>query len=272
MKIYKFQIEPFSSFYTYPKGDMLFAFFVHWWIKLKKDTSIIENIVFSDFLPIDHFPKPSLPIDYFTNDINKRKELKSKDWIQNLDNLNSIFTTELKKGDKSIEFYTTSLNIRNSLNKLTLTTDENFSLYSYKEYVFNYPIALYIATTLDIKKIEEFLNLIGSYGFGKNSNLKGKFQAKFIKKCNWQKADYGISLSPIITKNAVSYELFTRYGKHYHLNPPFKKPILMCNSGSVVKFIDFIDGKNYQNGIKHPSIIQGKSIIYPFNLKVKDEN
>ena len=72
MKLIKFKIIPKSSFASFPKGDMIFGHFAnHLFINEKNDIlknykdDKIPKIIFSDFLPDNYFPKPSLPLDSF---------------------------------------------------------------------------------------------------------------------------------------------------------------------------------------------------------------
>ena len=67
------------------------------------------------------------------------------------------------------------------------------------------------------------------------------------------------------------YNTFNRFGKYHSTSTPFKKPLLMADSGAVVKLKSqkqYIGG-DIANGIKSQSLVQGYSIVVPFKLKGK---
>ncbi len=269
MKIYKFKVIPLSSFSSHIKGDLLYGFFNYWAFKLNKG-DFLKKVIFSDFLPKDFFPKPALSMECFRVSEDERKEFKkikfvSKKTLKNLSNvLKDKMIKKIDDENKEVSFFKSKLSVRNALNRFTNQTDEVFSVYSDEEVVYTYPIEMYVAANkIDIEFIEKFLNEIGPFGIGKKSSIKGKFQVELLNEVNLNKSKYGITLSPIVSKDLISYEIYTKYGKFFASSKPYKKPVIFADSGSVVEFKDFVMGENLENGYSKTSFIQGKSIIYP---------
>jgi CRISPR type III-A-associated RAMP protein Csm4 len=269
MKLIKTTIDIKSTFLTYPKGDMLYGFFLFWWDKLKGDVNHIkEKIIFSDFLPKNYFPKPALEFLYFTNDEDKRKEIKKKEWIKK----EFLINGELEKVE-DIKFIKKKKRVRNNIHKLLSTTLEGFNPYVIEEIEFLQDVELYFATSLDINEVGEFLNKIGEYGFGADSSIgKGIFCIKSMEEVRFEKGNVFLAISPFVTNKEVKYNLFTRFGKKYASSNPFKKPVVLMDSGAVVfNECDLVEGKVLENGNGFNSFIQAKSIMIPFNLREKNE-
>ena len=273
MKVYKVYLNTKSSFLTYPKGDMIYGFFLYWWDKLGKDIKAIKDkIIFSDFLPNGYFKKPAFEFTKFSEDEDKRKEIKSKEWIKEDDLINGDLEKILEVKDD--EFIKKRKVVKNHLNQIYLTTTENFAPYVIEEIEFMYPMVMYVGISdLDEKEIFKFLDEIGSFGFGKKSSIgKGVFEVSNYEDCTsifQKKGSYYLSLSPFITTKKVKYGLFTRYGKFHGENAPFKNPIVLMDSGSVVlEECDISEGeiKKIKRGNK-TYYFQAKSLMLPFKEK-----
>jgi hypothetical protein len=67
------------------------------------------------------------------------------------------------------------------------------------------------------------------------------------------------------------YNKFNRFGKYANSNTPFKKPVLMADSGAVIKLKEYRDyiGKAINNGTNKKSFLQGYSILVPFKFDGK---
>ncbi len=279
MKLYKCEVDIKSTFLTYPKGDMLFGFLFYWNEKLKKGFELIKDnkskIVFSDFLPKNHLPKPSLPINYFVENEEelelKRKVIKSISWIKE---------EKLKKGDLNldegdkIEFIKTFNSVKNHLNKLTFTTDEGFTPFSIREIEFLYPVEIYIASDIDIDRVVNFINEIGEIGFGRKSSIgKGRFEIVKKKEVKLNKGASYVALSPFITKKRSFYNTFSRFGKYHYNKKPFKKPVVLMDRGTVVfEECGLVEGEIIDNSLVKESILNAYSIMIPLNIRKKDEN
>ena len=124
------------------------------------------------------------------------------------------------------------------------------------------------------------LNLIGKVGFGKKGSIgKGHFKVQIdssFQGFDEVESNYYMTLSPTILNKQqyikeAYYNTFNRFGKYHSSQTPFKKPILMADSGAVVKLDtkrDYI-GRGLENGINRQSLVQGYSIVVPFKFDGK---
>lgn len=288
MNLIKIKITPHSSFITFPKGDIIFGHFAYH--SFMQGEKIFENyinekpkIIFSDILPDGYLYKPTLPLKAFDVDESKKKEFRKKSWID----IKDLEQGDIKKA-KELSFYKSEVKIRNSLNRLTFNTDDSgeFAPFSLEEFTFSYQPVIYILFDEEYfskEDIEERLNLIGKNGFGKKGSIgKGHFKAKIddgFKDFTETKSDYYLTLSPTIlhkSKDVIEkayYNTFNRFGKSHSKQTPFKKPLLMADSGAVVKvhkgFKEKWIGGAIDNGINSPSFVQGYSIVIPFEFDEK---
>ena len=283
MKLIKVKITPYSSFVTFPKGDTIFGHFAyHLFLKgedkFKDYLGSEPKIIFSDILPDGYVYKPSLPLSAFGVDENEKKEFRKKAWIK---------IEDLQKGKlleaRELSFYKTEVRVRNSLNRVTFSTEgDGFDPFSLEEITFLYQPVVYVLfdeKEFSAEDIENRLNSIGKSGFGKKGTIgKGHFKAKIDSSFNGfdkRESSYYLTLSPTIlhkSKDKIEkayYDTFNRFGKHHSSSTPFKKPLLMANSGAVVKLNSkeqYIGGA-VNNGIKDKSYVQGFSIVVPFDFK-----
>jgi CRISPR-associated protein Csm4 len=281
MKLIKVKINPHSSFVTFPKGDTIFGHFAYH--SFLKGETVFEDyateqepkIIFSDILPDGHFYKPTLPLSAFGVDECEKKEFRKKSWID----IVSLQQGELLKARK-LSFYKTEIKVRNSLNRVTFSTDNSgeFAPFSLEEMTFTYQPVVYVLFDEDAftkESILERLNLMGRVGFGKKGSIgKGHFKAEFDNDFNGfdeVESDYYLTLSPTVLNKQphikkAYYNTFNRFGKSHASSTPFKKPLLMADSGAVVKMEEkrtYI-GRGIENGINRQSLVQGYSILVPF--------
>ena len=284
MKLIKVKITPHSSFVTFPKGDTIFGHFAYH--TFKKDKSIFANyvidkpkIIFSDILPADYLYKPTLPLNSFGVEESAKKEFRKKAWLK----IKNLQEGKLHLA-RACSFYKTNIRTRNSLNRITFTTGgEGFDPFSLEEITFLHQPVIYILFDEDSftqKEILDRLNLIGKVGFGKKGSIgKGHFKAQIdssFRGFNEVESDYYMTLSPTILNKQpyikeAYYNTFNRFGKYHSSQTPFKKPILMADSGAVVKLDtkrDYI-GRGLENGINRQSLVQGYSIVVPFKFDGK---
>ncbi len=284
MKLIKIKITPHSSFVTFQKGDIIFGHFAYH--TFEEDKTIFENyvneepkIIFSDILPSDYLYKPTLPLSAFGVEESKKKEFRKKAWID----IEALQQGELKEA-KELSFYKTDIRTRNSLNRMTFGTGgEGFDPFSLEEITFLHQPVIYVLfdeVSFSEDKIIERLNLIGKVGFGKKGSIgKGHFKAHIdssFKGFDEVESDdyYLMTLSPTIlhkSKEVIEkayYNTFNRFGKYHSSTTPFKKPILMADSGAVVKLKEKQEwiGGAVENGIGKQSFVQGYSIVVPFRF------
>jgi len=283
MRLIKVKITPLSSFATFPKGDTIFGHFAYY--QFEKDGKVFDRylegepkIIFSDILPDGYLYKPSLPLKAFEVDESEKKEFRKKTWLK----ISSLLKGDIKDAQE-LSFYKTDYNVRNSLNRVSFTTDgEGFDPYTIEEIRFIYQPVLYILYNEDSfeeQEILDILNLIGKAGFGKKGSIgKGHFEAETDEKFEGfdeAESNYYMTLSPTIlhkSKDDIDeayYDVFNRFGKHHSTSTPYKKTLLMADSGAVVKLnkkLQYIGGA-IDNGIVKPSYVQGYSIVVPFDFK-----
>jgi CRISPR-associated protein Csm4 len=282
MKLIKVKITPYSSFVTFPKGDTIFGHFAyHSFLKgeeyFKNYTDEEPKIIFSDILPDGYLYKPTLPLSAFGVDESEKKEFRKKSWIA----IEPLKGGELIKAE-AITFYKSEVKVRNSLNRVTFSTGgEGFDPFSIEELIFTYQPVIYVLFDTEIfneKEIEDRLNLIGNSGFGKKGSIgKGHFSAKVegeFKAFDEVTSEYYLTLSPTILNKQphiekAYYNTFNRFGKSHSSRTPFKKPLLMAESGAVIKLEEkraYI-GRGIDNGIGNQSLVQGYSIVVPFKFE-----
>lgn len=296
MKLIKFKIIPKSSFVSFPKGDMIFGHFANH-LFINEKNNILKNyveekepkIIFSDFLPDNYFYKPTLPLDSFfakkeQQDLDK-KAFKKTNWIS-LKNLQSGTLKECEE----LSFYKTNTIIRNSLNRLTFTTNDSgvFAPYPLQEIRFSKQPTLYVMFDENFtqKSITDILTKIGKSGFGKKSSIgKGQFEVELDKEFKDFEAidtNYYLTISPTLLQNQkdiienAHYNIFNRFGKYSNSSTPFKKPVLMADSGAVMQLKskkEYI-GRAIEDGINREkkSFVQGYSILVPFKFNGKGIN
>lgn len=285
MKLIKVKITPHSSFVTFPKGDTIFGHFAYH--TFLEDATVFKNyveekpkIIFSDILPDGYLYKPTLPLTAFGVEESEKKEFRKKAWIATKDLQNG----ELLKAEE-LSFYKTDIRTRNSLDRLTFSTGgEGFDPFSLEELTFIYQPVIYVMfdeESFDKETILERLNLIGKVGFGKKGSIgKGHFTAEidneFNKGFEKKKSEYYMTLSPTILNKQphikkAYYNTFNRFGKSHSSATPFKKPLLMADSGAVVKLEERREyiGRAIDNGINRQSLVQGYSIVVPFRFDGK---
>ena len=284
MKLIKVKITPHSSFVTFPKGDTIFGHFAyHSFLKGEETFSNYVNekpkIIFSDILPNGYMHKPTLPLKAFNVDESEKKEFRKKAWID----VKELQQGYLKKS-KELSFYKTDIRTRNSLNRVTFGTDgEGFDPFSLEEITFLYQPVIYVMFDekfFDEATITKRLELIGKVGFGKKGSIgNGHFKVeidKSFKGFDEVDSKYYLTLSPTILNRQPNikkayYNTFNRFGKSHSSQTPFKKPLLMADSGAVVKLekSESYIGRGIENGINTQSLVQGYSILVPFKFDGK---
>jgi CRISPR-associated protein Csm4 len=259
--------------------------------KLKEvlaDFSDKPFIVFSDGFEKDAIPmpfvKPENPKkikekfgnDYYLRmkEIKKARYIKIGDWLNGKVNLFSLERFIVNK-----PAYKSSLNIKNSVNRISNTTEQG--LYSTVEKFFQSDVDIYIKYDDEkIKKeqIEEVFKSIGQFGFGRDKSVgKGRFRVIGLYENpeileNKKGRQTFISLSsgvPCDDCSVLFGKTFTKFGKHggdLIFGNPFKNPAVLFKSGSVFKAKKIKDvygralevssyGGHYQNAYMIPLFV-----------------
>ncbi len=235
--------------------------------KLKEILKDFEGnpfIVFSDGFVKDTLPMPFLKpkslkemkgyfkerfgedFDYYSN-VKRLKKARfvSVDFLENLkDDLELFVLYDYihKPGTETAHF------IRNSVNRVTNTVQEG--LYSTVETFYGEPVDIYVKYDegrIDKDAIEKVFESIGRFGFGRDKSTgKGRFEVIEVKNepevLVRKSAKTFINLSSGIPDEdcEILYgKTFTKFGKHGRgpiLKNPFKNPVVLFKSGSVVSF------------------------------------
>ena len=256
MKLCKTTITQQSKFVTPLKGDTFFGqlcwmvVFKYGEERLQKLLKYYQNkpfLIVSDGFAKGYLPKPKLPSVYLNEDVDKKKENRKKIWLTDTDLQNGNFNIA-KTNDDISNIDDEAENIHNSLNYKTFRTDkDNFAPYSIINYTFSQKdIYFYIDEELFSKdELNEILALLSEYGYGKDNTIgKGRFSFDELKEVNIEFSSKTVmALSPFspegIKAKEIFYEPYTKFGKmgaNRAYKNPFKKPIILADSGSVVVF------------------------------------
>jgi len=287
MKLYKTTITPTSNFATTLKGDTLFGQMC-WAIRYKYGVERLEELlanydetpflIVSDGFAKGYVPKPSLPSTLLGEDSEKKKENRKKIWLslkdlQNGDFLNAIDNKDAKNNDKTVTV------MRNAINYKTFTTGgDGFDPYGESESkISQKDIYFLVDDNFSLQELDETFKLLSQLGYGKDTTIgKGRFEFDTFKEVS---LDYTsttfMTINPFSPKDLVCkniyYEPFTRFGKHgaeLANTNPFKKPLLLADSGAVVEFdlsqeIQYI-GKVIKGHSSYENTVhQGYSIVIP---------
>jgi CRISPR-associated protein Csm4 len=306
MKLYKFEIKIKSAFATIPKGDTFFGQFC-WQIVQNFGSDKLDEFltdyktnpfaIISDILPQNSIKKPQISNSLFgiEFDPTKRKEIKAKNIIkiEDLKKNNFIYDKSFIENfthfEKSFSWLE-SIVVRNSINRLTSTTDKGFDPFANHRYDFKEIDATFYLLKDDRLSIDEAKMLfeqIGKTGFGKDATIgRGKFKIVNVEEFTFDCSDSNalITLSPsILSKQGFEkawYEVFTRYGKHGNYlahSLVWKNPILMADSFALVKspsklYIgQALGGDGTISKSMKKTIHQGYAITIPIKLEVKNE-
>lgn len=288
MKLYKTTLTPISNFATSLKGDTLFGQ-ICWAIRYTfgeaKLTSLLSNYETSPFLVVsdgfakNYLPKPSLPSTLLGEDSNNKKTNRKKIWLTLDDLKNGNFTNTKTDEEVSNKSKTVAI-VKNSLNYKTFTTDDSgtFAPYSENESAIS-PKDVYflVSDSFTIDELQYSLDTVAQMGFGKNASIgKGFFTFSDFEEIKLvQTSKTLMTLSPAVLEGQniqkAYYEPFTRFGKHgadLANKNPFKKPLLLANSGAIVVFDESYTKPYVGKAIKGYSIHentvhQGYAIVIP---------
>lgn len=289
MKLYKTTITPTSNFATTLKGDTLFGQMC-WVLRYKfgnerlaemlKEYEKKPFLIVSDGFAKGYLPKPKMPGSLLGEEAGDKKANRKKIWLKPEDLESGNFTAagtdeEISRKDASI------VTIRNSINYKTFATGDegNFAPYGDKEIYLSQKDLYFLLDEeqLDMSELKESFTLLSQMGYGKDSTIgKGRFDIGELEEVKSNTASKTfMTLSPFSPQNMeyedIYYEPFTRFGKsgagRANTNP-FKKPILLADTGAVVDFKSKQELKHIGKAIKNIStysdiVHQGYSIVVP---------
>lgn len=291
MKLYKTTIKPLSSFATALKGDTLFGQLC-WAIKFvfgeQKLNELLKNyeskpfLVVSDAFASGYLPKPTTSSAMLGEDLSQKKQNRKKIWLSRKDLQNGEFSlakTNEEIGNSKLSF----LSVKNSINRLTFTTDEgDFAPFALIENTFSEQDIYFLLdeNKISLEELKESFELVSKMGYGKKASIgKGRFEIKdFIQISDFldSSANAFVTLSASVLNGFEEsyYEPFTRFGKHGATlanDKPFKAPILLANTGALIvpnadkksRILEFgYIGKGIKGHSPHTnSVHQGYSIV-----------
>lgn len=295
MKLFKSTILPISNFGTPLRGDTLFGQ-ICWAVRFLYGNSRLSKLlsnydtkpflIASDAFVSGFLPKPTMPSHKLGEDPENKKNNRKKIWLT----MEELLSGKYHKARNNKEVKNTKLSrpvIKNSINYKTFNTghDGKFSPYAENEIVLpESDIYFAISNDFSFDELKKSFEFVSKMGYGKNTTV-GKGSFKII---NFEEVDIDIksnafmtlspsSLSSFSGKNAF-YEPFTRFGKHGAMlanSSPFKKPLLLADTGAVVTFDSDVCMKYTGNAISGHSaheetVHQGYSIVLPIKEKTNE--
>ncbi|MDY0365874.1 MAG: hypothetical protein RBQ81_08450 [Arcobacteraceae bacterium] len=290
MKLYSTTITPISSFITTLKGDTLFGQLC-WAIRYTFGNNRLETLlknyetnpflVVSDGFASRYLPKPTMPSNLLGEDSDLKKINRTKVWLT-LDDLQNGKYKQAKTNKETNSIKKSEATIKNSINYKTFTTDDSgtFSPYAIIEQSISDQDIYFLIdeSQLSLNDFKSALTKLSHMGYGKKASIgKGYFTFDDLKevKLKKDKSTSFMTISPVILKDtqikACYYEPFVRFGKHgaeLANNQPFKKPILLADSGAVIvydeqKSIRYIGSSIKGHSNNTNTIHQGYAIVIP---------
>ncbi len=298
MKLYKITLKLTSPFATDWQADTIWGHLC-WALRFTYGEPALTDFIaghekgeppllVSNGFPGDFLPRPILP-DKVTADRGEFSEMKKRKKIRwlTLDEFTRILNGEepdLSEKDSG----TTSVTLKNQINRLTCTTGGNEDeitghLFSFKQYHWE-TVSIYLKIADDfVKTTEELFQNLSQSGYGKRKTVGyGQFSVQAFEECagfkSPQDANGFISLSnyvPAVNDPPRGYwEILIKYGKlgeEYAITGnPHKKPLVMFKAGSC--FYDnpcrgyygrFVKGLSPQ----YPEVVQyGYALPVPLKL------
>lgn len=289
MKLYKTTISQESAFATELRGDTLFGQLC-WAIRYLNGEERLKKLlssycekpfaIISDPFPKDHLPKPKMPSKLLGEDPKEKKENRKKLWMKLEDLKNGAY--DKAKRDEEIKLNESkSFTVHNAINYKTFHTGDGFDPYALQEYRFDSKDIYFLIDEeqLGLDEFEKALLFVSRSGYGQDTTI-GK--GRFIFDKDFQKVELEsdstsyMTLSPFSPEDIVYeklyYEPFVRFGKFGHQRAytnAFKKPLLLADTASVIKFTKkpkyLFAGKAITNISERykDAVHQGYSIIVP---------
>lgn len=292
MTLYKTTITPKSNFTTPLKGDTLFGQ-ICWAIRYRLGEDRLNELlsdydkkpflIVSDGFASGYLPKPSMPSHFLGENLELKKENRKKIWLS-MEDLQSGNFKNAKTSGEAGYVQTKNATIKNSINYNTFTTDESgkFAPYALMEMKFSkQDIYFLLDDKFKLDELEKALEVVSKSGYGKRASIgKGTFEYRAFEKVSVKKnSNAFMTLSPVVIDDEnlkeFYYEPFTRFGKHgggLASTNPFKSPLLMADSGSVVIYDEICEKEYIGKAISGHSanantVHQGYSILIATEIK-----
>lgn len=272
MRAYRFTLRPLTAFGSALAGDTLFGQLCWTLRNIHGEARLTELLqgyaggspfaVLSDAFPHNFLPLPCLPSFLWADDISK-KQRKAMRWIlaEHLGKtpdqwLNNAVDDEAAYGqglDPSQGPYAPCAQAQphNSINRLSGATDENFTPYAAAG-IWHHPATrLTVYAVLDEKRLDaatlrSAMEMLGKLGYGRDASTGlGKFDLEGELEALPEPAGSRafLTLAPCAPQGLgydaekSFYQIKTHFGRHGDMaalsGNPFKKPLLMAQTGAV---------------------------------------
>jgi len=287
MNLYKTTIIPLSNFATKLQGDTIFGQLC-WAIRFtfgeERLEKLLNNYETAPFLIVsngfanDYLPKPSMPSNYLSENPDEKKENRKKIWLK-LDELANGKYYKARTNKEINYINKAEAVVKNTINYKTFKTEDGFDPYAEEESSISKHDIYFLLDENQflLDELKKSFQTLSDMGFGKNSTIgKGRFEFLDFEKVKINmKSNIFMTLSPCnlqgLKCKEVFYTPFTKFPKHGALlstSSPFKKPLLLAQSTSVVIFNDIEElqyiGKAIKGYSAHEKTFhQGYSIVLP---------
>ena len=267
MDALKITLTPQTAFGTPLVGDTLFGHLC-WNIAeaygvarlrdlLDGYTAGAPFLIASDAFPADYLPLPTLPSEYWeAGEETDRKKLKKKQWLS-LEALKEPVRAWQKhaksNNDIAADLITSHSQAHNTINRATHTTGTGaFAPYSSEQNWYSAGSAWQLYLLHDPARIshDELVRILanlGHSGYGRDASTGlGKYQITKTENSGelfTRTGNAAMTIAPCCPQglgydSAHSYyQTVTRFGRHGNVQAttghPFKKPVLMAQSGAV---------------------------------------
>lgn len=264
-----------SPFATPLRGDTLFGQLC-WRIREAEGepalTQLLDGyleqqpfVVISDPFPADHLPRPQVPsyrLGFDKLDAKKRKEMKGKRWLplaaltsplhQWAEHLRNNTEVLIATGITTASLQHTEFQPHNSINRLTMTTGDEFAPYSSEQHWLHPELGLDIYILHDERISAETLitrlNEIGLLGYGKDATIgKGRFHVQPLSMPNLPdpaESQLLLTLAPCAPQGGEwheetsFYSPMVRFGRHgtnlVIQGQPYKNPLFLADTAALL--------------------------------------
>ena len=269
MQAFKLTLRPETAFGTPLVGDTLFGH-ICWGIAEQFGEAVLNTclqaytkqqpfLVVSDAFPAGYLPLPTLPSAYWQEGSETdRKKLKKRQWLplEALQHSSAQWQQQAKSSsDIAPQLVSEHSQPHNSLNRQTHTTGAGGQFAPYESEQIWYAAGslwevylLLDENRLPAADLQQVIGNIGHSGYGRDASAGlGKFSLHSWDATDLfeQQADGNSvwTLAPCCPQNQgfdarqSFYQIHTRFGRHGNIQAtagsPFKKPILMAQTGAV---------------------------------------
>jgi CRISPR-associated protein Csm4 len=305
-RVYRFRIVPKTAFASPLRGDMLFGQLC-WMLRWTEGEARLKErlagygaspfLVVSDAFPAGYLPLPLLPSAFWEQEDADPKVLKARRWIARSETGKPL-AKWLHAAKSASELgnagycQAEALQFHNSINRATGSTGEApFAPYSQNTlYYGEGALEIYAQTDealLDIETLSAALSAVGDSGYGRDASVGlGKFAVEGAEEVTPDAASpskmilSAACLEGMKLEAASFYKTATHFGRHgsvlSHPNP-FKKPVVLAQTGSVLTSAAFagmtVVGRAVTgiSPVQPEAVHQGYALAWPLALKTGKE-